>query len=46
MKCNSQVVKEFRNEAKSKKWQLTTLMNEILAERYNIDLENSKYEDD
>ncbi|AXF97268.1 hypothetical protein [Spiroplasma phoeniceum] len=46
MKCNSQVVKEFRKEAKRKKWQLTTLMNEILAERYNIDLENSKNEND
>ncbi|PTQ58145.1 hypothetical protein SMSRO_SFP00420 (plasmid) [Spiroplasma poulsonii] len=36
----------FRNEAKSKKWQLTTLMNEILVERYNIDLEDSNNEDD
>ncbi|MBW3059309.1 hypothetical protein D6D54_07710 [Spiroplasma poulsonii] len=46
MKCNARVVMAFRNEAKIKKWQLTTLMNEILAERYSIDLENNNYEDD
>ena len=46
MKCNSEVVKNFRKEAQSKKWKLTTLMNEILAERYNIDLEELENEND
>lgn len=46
MKCNSKVVEAFRKEAKKNKWQLTTLMNEILSERYNVDLEGLENEND
>lgn len=28
------LIREFRNEAKQRKWTLTTLMEEILMERY------------
>ncbi len=34
MTCNPILVEKFRKEAKSKKWKFTTLMNEILEERY------------
>lgn len=34
LSCNPIYIKKFREEAKSKKWSLTTLMNEILEFRY------------
>ncbi|MBW3059431.1 hypothetical protein D6D54_08395 (plasmid) [Spiroplasma poulsonii] len=46
MTCHKKLVKLFRQEAKSKRWLPTTLMNEILADRYNIDLEKLENEDD
>lgn len=46
MTCHKKLVKLFRQEAKRKKWLPTTLMNEILAERYNIYLEELENEDD
>ncbi|GAA6238910.1 MAG: hypothetical protein SPLM_10270 [Spiroplasma phoeniceum] len=44
MTCNPNLVQKFRQEAKSKDWKYTTLMNKILEERYGK--ENNKYEDD
>ncbi|WP_308149558.1 hypothetical protein [Spiroplasma sp. AdecLV25b] len=34
MYCEEELVEAFRKEAKDKKWLYTTLMNEILRERY------------
>lgn len=44
MKCNSILVKKFREEAQNKKWLLTTLMNEILEERYGKIINESESE--
>lgn len=46
MTCYKKLVKLFRQEAKEKKWLPTTLMNEILAERYNINFEELENEND
>lgn len=42
MTCNPVLVEQFRKEAKDKKWSFTTLMNEILEERYGIVEEESE----
>lgn len=34
MTCHKELVAKFKKEAKEKKWKYTTLMNEILEERY------------
>lgn len=44
MTCHKKLVKLFRQEAKQKKWLPTILMNEILSERYNINLEELENE--
>ncbi|MBP1525594.1 MAG: hypothetical protein H9Q65_03265 [Spiroplasma ixodetis] len=41
--CDLNLVESFKKEAKDKKWKMSTLMNEILKERYgkeNINNEN------
>lgn len=41
--CDFNLVEYFKKEAKDKKWKMSTLMNEILKERYgkeNINNEN------
>ncbi|WP_252319538.1 hypothetical protein [Spiroplasma endosymbiont of Lariophagus distinguendus] len=44
MYCEKKLVEAFRKEAKEKKWLCTTLMNEILRERYGKG--NKKNEND
>ncbi|AXF97239.1 hypothetical protein [Spiroplasma phoeniceum] len=44
MYCDKKLVEAFRKEAQNKKWLYTTLMNEILKERYGK--ENNNNEDD
>ncbi|BET39666.1 hypothetical protein [Spiroplasma ixodetis] len=44
MYCEKELVETFRKEAKEKKWLYTTLMNEILRERYGKG--NKKNEND
>ncbi|WDA55052.1 MAG: hypothetical protein PPFGHCPK_01533 (plasmid) [Spiroplasma endosymbiont of Drosophila atripex] len=41
MTCDQELVKQFRKEAQEKQWSYTTLMNNILKERYkNINIES------
>ncbi|RUO85880.1 hypothetical protein [Spiroplasma endosymbiont of Megaselia nigra] len=44
MTCDVELVQKFRDEANSKDWKYTTLMNKILRERYGR--ENNNNEDD
>ncbi|PQP78019.1 hypothetical protein C6B38_08765 [Spiroplasma sp. ChiS] len=42
--CDFYLVKNFKKEAQQRKWKMSTLMNEILKERYGK--ENNNNEDD
>lgn len=39
MTCHTELVEAFKTEAKAKHWKFTTLMNQILSDRYGIKIE-------
>ncbi|WP_424527522.1 hypothetical protein [Spiroplasma endosymbiont of Glossina fuscipes fuscipes] len=40
--CDFYLVENFKNEAQQRKWKMSTLMNEILKERYGKEINNNE----